>query len=330
MVYILPTTQTTLNVNSGDISSNPGGTHSFTVTDTTTYKLKISDDDATFADGWGDATQQIAPASAVGTAGDLVGSREYWTLSGSDGSTINLYVIMIPSQFWDPAKIYNTSTDLFFETDQPLLSSVTYTITSFNTNGAHAYHDDELICFLGGTLIETARGPRPIEQIGPDELVVTRDNGLQKVLWSGRRDVIGMGSQAPVRIAAGVLGAARDVLVTQNHRLLLDDWRSDYFFGCSESLIQAKHMVGQPGISLAPRARMSVHHLLFERHEVVFADQCATESLFMGQMSLRSFARSALEEVAAYFPELISDRRQPVPARPCVRPREARVLMAVA
>jgi hypothetical protein len=326
-VFLLPTVQTTLNVTSGDISGSPGGTHSFTITDDTTQKLKVTDDDGTFDDGWGDTSQQIAPSSEVGNAGDLVASREYWTLSGSDGSNINLYVIMIPAQHWDPAKVYNTSNDFFFKTDQPLETGVTYTITSFNGNGAHAYNGD-LICFLHSTMIETLTGPRPVQSIRPGDQVVTRDNGLQSVLWAGSKTASGLGHNAPVCIAAGHLGATRDLWVTQNHRLLLDDWRSGYFFGHDESLLHAKHMAGEPGIRIIPQRQMTVHHLLFERHEVIFANGCATESLYLGQMSRRSFDPGTLCEVQTYFPELIAQGAAAQPARPCLKAREARVLLA--
>jgi len=43
-----------------------------------------------------------------------------------------------------------------------------------------------LVCGLAaGSLVETASGPRPAESLAPGDMVLTRDHGLQPVLWRG-------------------------------------------------------------------------------------------------------------------------------------------------
>ncbi len=65
-------------------------------------------------------------------------------------------------------------------------------------------------CFVAGTPIDTASGPRAIETLRPGDLVRTLDHGLQPLRWIGVRRVTGLGSFAPVRIAAGALDNTTD------------------------------------------------------------------------------------------------------------------------
>ena len=44
-------------------------------------------------------------------------------------------------------------------------------------------------CFTPGTQIATERGAVAVEALRPADRVVTRDNGLRRVHWIGRRDV---------------------------------------------------------------------------------------------------------------------------------------------
>ena len=42
-------------------------------------------------------------------------------------------------------------------------------------------------CFTPGTLIATDRGQQPVETLRRGDLLVTRDNGLKRIMWVGRR-----------------------------------------------------------------------------------------------------------------------------------------------
>lgn len=57
---------------------------------------------------------------------------------------------------------------------------------------------DLTICFVAGTLIETADGPRPVEALQPGDLVLTRDHGLQPLGLGGPvADRCGAAGQLP-------------------------------------------------------------------------------------------------------------------------------------
>ena len=66
------------------------------------------------------------------------------------------------------------------------------------------------VCFCHDTRIATPEGPRPVQDLRPGDLVLTRDRGAQPLRWTGRRLLGDTALSAaphlrPVRIAAGVL-----------------------------------------------------------------------------------------------------------------------------
>lgn len=193
------------------------------------------------------------------------------------------------------------------------------------------------ICFCAGTLIDTDRGPRLIETLLPGDLVCTLDHGLQPLRWIGRRD---WGVQAqqvapnlrPIRIAADALGRGlprHDLLVSPQHRILMRSAIAERVSGAREVLIAAKHLVGLPGIAaMTTPAPVTYLHLLFDHHEVVFANGAEAESLYTGTQALRALTRDARAEIFTLFPELRDSRDTPVSARPLTDGRTGRKLSA--
>jgi hypothetical protein len=185
-------------------------------------------------------------------------------------------------------------------------------------------------CFTPGTLIETSAGPRRVETLHVGERVLTQDNGLQPIRWIGRRTVIAQGDLAPIRIAAGALGNLNDMLVSPQHRMLVSGWQAELVFGEDEVLIAAKHLVDGHSIHVHPRRTVDYIHLMFDRHEIIFAEGIATESFHPGEYMLGQ--NDALRaEILAIFPEF---REAAAPAWPTARkvakPFEARLIAQAA
>lgn len=132
------------------------------------------------------------------------------------------------------------------------------------------------ICFVEGTIIETDSGPRPDEALLPGDKVRTRDNGIQPIDWIGKRkldsiDLARHPQLCPVRIKAGAMDGQVpyiDLVVSQQHRILLSDWRAELLFGEAEVVSAAVHLTNDDSI-VVERDRDSVtyYHLLFERQE---------------------------------------------------------------
>lgn len=227
-------------------------------------------------------------------------------------------------------------------TDLTYLASAENGDPTLGDNDGHldfydAYHAISATCFCAGTLIETATGPRPIETLQAGDLVRTLDHGLQPLRWIGAR-VLDAAALAvapqlrPVRIAAGALGPglpARDLLVSPQHRVLMRSRIAERVSGAREVLVAAKHLVGAPGIAVIETAEpVQYLHLLFDRHEVVFANGAEAESLYTGTQALRGLSRAARAEVLAIFPELRAGRPVAPAARTLTDGRTGRKLSA--
>jgi len=187
---------------------------------------------------------------------------------------------------------------------------------------------ENIICFTPGTRILTPRGERPVETLRPGDMVITRDHGPRPVRWTGQRTVPGRGGFAPVRVGPAVIGAGSGgLLVSPQHRLLVTGYHAELLFGTDEVLVAAKHLVGGTDAYIAPCAAVTYIHIMFDRHEVIYAEGFATESFFAGDAALSAVDACAREELFAVFPELRSTASQHrETARPCLRAREASLL----
>ncbi|MDO5704419.1 MAG: Hint domain-containing protein [Paracoccus sp. (in: a-proteobacteria)] len=190
-------------------------------------------------------------------------------------------------------------------------------------------------CFAAGTLIDTARGPRPVESLCAGDMIVTRDSGHRRLAWvrgtavdATRLDV--QPNLRPIRIRAGALGQgapARDLIVSPQHRLLVRSIIIRRMFGHDEVLVAAKHLLGLPGISvLNPPEGIEYWHLLFDGHEILRANGAWAESLLTGPQALKGLGPAGRAEVLTLFPELAAPDHSPVPARPILTGREGRKL----
>lgn len=196
-----------------------------------------------------------------------------------------------------------------------------------------AYPIKPIPCFTAGTLIETDRGPVVVEALVPGDLVLTRDNDLQPLRWTGGTvldevDLAAAPHLRPIRIKAGALGAGtpeRDLLVSPQHRVLVRSAIAQKMFGTPEVLVAAKQLVLLDGVDIADDVD-SVHyiHLLFDRHEILVSNGAQTESLYTGPEALKGVGAAARAEIAGLFPQLLEEGFDPASARPLVSGRMGR------
>jgi hypothetical protein len=152
-----------------------------------------------------------------------------------------------------------------------------------------------VICFAPGTLIRTPGGLRPVESLRPGDRVDTRDDGPQEVLWTGSRRMSGarlyvMPHLRPIRFRSGVLGEGRpegDLLVSPQHRMLVRGPAAQALFNSDEVLVAAEDLVDGQGVLVDRTMReVTYHHLLLERHEIVWANGVETESFHPSAVAL--------------------------------------------
>ena len=187
---------------------------------------------------------------------------------------------------------------------------------------------ENIICFTPGIGILTPRGERPVETLRAGDLVITRDHGPQPIRWIGRRTVPGIDRFAPVRVAAHVLDGARtSLLVSPQHRFLFTGYKAELLFGCDEVLVAARHLVDGLAVTQEEQAAVTYIHVMFDQHEVIYAEGAATESFHAGDIGISAISDQAREEMFSIFPELRSNpNAYGATARPCLKRHEARLL----
>ncbi|WP_138933904.1 Hint domain-containing protein [Roseovarius arcticus] len=182
------------------------------------------------------------------------------------------------------------------------------------TTGSLTFKEIESIipCFTLGTVIATPKGERAVENLQVGDRVITRDNGLQEIRWIGRRDLAGAEllqapQLKPVLIRAGALGRGlpeRDLLVSPNHRVLMNNEKTALYFEDREVLASAKHLTDLEGVDAVDTGAISYIHFMFDQHEVVLSNGCWTESFQPGQQTLDSMGTAQRDEIYSLFPEL--------------------------
>ncbi|MGR3505141.1 MAG: Hint domain-containing protein [Paracoccaceae bacterium] len=184
-----------------------------------------------------------------------------------------------------------------------------------------------IICFTAGTDILTAQGLRRVEDLRPGDLVVTRDNGMQPLRWVGHRSVQGQGNFAPIRIETGVFGNTRPLLVSPQHRILHRSSMAALYFESPEVLLSAKHLVNGRTVTQTDCDSVTYVHLLFDQHEIIFAEGTASESFHPGEIGLQALSEDSREDLFRCFPALRSDPNSyGNTARICLRKHESRLL----
>ncbi|WBL31888.1 Hint domain-containing protein [Sinirhodobacter sp. HNIBRBA609] len=188
-----------------------------------------------------------------------------------------------------------------------------------------------VICFAAGTRIDTIFGELPVEDLRPGILVRTLDHDFQPILWIGRSEVSPNRLQEapnlrPIRIRAGAVGRGKpnaDLMVSPQHRILVRSQIAARVCGEPEVLLGAKHLTSLPGIDqITPKDGVIYFHLLFDRHEIIFANGLEAESLLTGPQAWRSLSPGARQEILTLFPEL-REASHGLPARTLAPGRKA-------
>lgn len=158
-----------------------------------------------------------------------------------------------------------------------------------------------VVCFTSGTAIRTPNGDVLIDDLRIGDLVTTLDNGPQPIRWIGTtsfgpRQLAENPNLRPVLINQGILGVARDMLVSPQHGMMID----------SDHLARATHLVDHiKGIRTANgRKNVTYIHLMFEAHQIIFAENAPSESFFPGPMALRMMDHTTRTAVCSIYPAL--------------------------
>ena len=170
-----------------------------------------------------------------------------------------------------------------------------------------------VICFTPGTWIETPDGPRLVEELCEGDRVMTKDSGAQDVQWVGARRMTGarlfaMPRLRPVRLLAGALGEfapEQDLLVSPEHRMVVQGEVARALFNTPEVLVAAKDLVNGSSVRIDLDVREVTYiHLLLPKHEVIWANGLETESFHPANTALSTLNEADRAKLLAQLPEL--------------------------
>ena len=201
------------------------------------------------------------------------------------------------------------------------------------TDGGQTYFTQDtpdagnVTCLVKGTWIRSVDGPVKVEDLKIGTQVLTFDGEAKPLrrIFAQSVDAETLASEpkmSPIRITAGALGAglpSEDLLVSRQHRMVVSSQISGRMMAQEDVLVPALRLTALPGIFADETlSTVTYYHLLFDAHEVIFANDAPTESFFLGAEALSALPPDALTELREIFPDLtlpmqIKDSKLPIP-----------------
>lgn len=218
----------------------------------------------------------------------------------------------------------NPIEQLFIFTSPPpdwLFDDTARSFSLLNSDGTLPY--SSIACFGTGTLIRRDDGKDVrIEEIDIGDAILSQDGSVHPVRWIGSRHVsapelLTNPKLRPIRIAAGALGRGlptQDLIVSRQHRILVQSAIALRIFGTYEVLVPAHKLLDIEGVEIANDVNeVAYYHILFDQHRILISNGAMTESLFTGPEALRTVSEQARTEITMLFPELSEPEYEAVP-----------------
>lgn len=238
--------------------------------------------------------QMVAQGSQIGQAGAGLRICTQLRLMALDGQKLDLLVLHVEGagQYILPLGALAPKRD--------------YTLLSITTPDPDLRLTD-VIClsFHRGTRIALASGAMvPIETLTPGTRILTRDHGPQPIRWIGRTTLRAQGAFAPVVITKGAMENEADLVVGPHHRLFV--YRRDHLPGLprAELLVQAQHLVDDETIYRREGGFAEYFSLVFDNHEILYAEGIPVESLMVNDDSLAALPKDLAADLRRDLPDL--------------------------
>lgn len=178
-------------------------------------------------------------------------------------------------------------------------------------------------CFVGGTMILTKQGEKPVQELVVGDLVLTMDNGFQPIVWVGSKHIHFSSQQdrehlRPICIPKGEACPNGPLTVSPQHRILCRGANVDLVAGFEEALVSAEHLRKCGAAqSIRNEASVTYYHFMTHEHELVLADGNWSESLDPYFLFSRQGTNGLKRELLALFDKNVPLR---VSATSCIRP----------
>ncbi len=165
----------------------------------------------------------------------------------------------------------------------PLSEKTGYALVTIDRDQALArLAQTALVSFSRGTRITMADGRQvPVEKLRPGDRILTRDSGPQILRWIGRQTLRAVGAFAPITIAPGALNNTGPLTLSPNHRLFIYQRVDRLGTGSREVMVRAGNLVNGTSVVQSAGGFVEYFQLLFDKHEIIYAEGIASESLFV-------------------------------------------------
>ncbi len=269
----------------------------------------------------GVATFNGAPINYIGS-GSATGGAEVAGIFIGVGPTVDVVVFEAAGQIF-----------FHYPDGQPALAQL---LLNVNISAA-PYEVFTPVCFAADTLILTPDGERTIQELQVGDWITDFYGEEHEIIWTGSRKLSIPRSEAfkkwrPVDIERDALGEGmpcRITRVSQQHRIVLADWRAQLCAGQNEVFVPAVHLVNDSDIRINNALdEVEYCHVMCSEHVVLSANGMPAESLFPGSVALEGLERAARNELLEIFPEL-AEGGLPASyklAHPSLKGKEARLL----
>jgi hypothetical protein len=221
-----------------------------------------------------DGLYRIARTSDAGRSNAVVHLDSTLTLMAHSGTVVDAIVLVEVDSAGHAEEVYLLPL-------APLQAKTEYQLVGIDTENLQTkFAEISCVSFAGGTHITTGSGDqRRIEDLKPGDPVLTRDNGVQPIRCIVHSTQRALGAFAPVRIAAGTLNNANDLVVSPDHRLFLYK-RPDGLDGSpSEQLVKAQDLVNGTTVTVLKGGFIDYYQLVFDTHQIVYAEGIAAEAM---------------------------------------------------
>ncbi len=203
-----------------------------------------------------------------------------------------------------------SNTTTAFVTNDPMVPGQQYVFTSETNIGNTDIPYDTFVCFTSGTSIRTPNGEQLIDTLMPGDLVCTLEHGARPIRWIGKRTVPAVGKATPILFEAGTLATSRDLLVSPNHRMLVTGAMPQLMLGMDETLVAAKALVNDRNVRRHSCGFVTYIHVMFDQHELIWANDCLSESFYLAKQSMECLDNAQAAEIAELFPEFLPDHEK--------------------
>ncbi|WP_163025775.1 Hint domain-containing protein [Chachezhania antarctica] len=219
---------------------------------------------------------QISETSPLGTPGaGLRIDGEVLVMSPS-GTAVPIVVLTEGPESTDPATFLvpllkvEASTDYTVVSSRPAYPGILSEIMDGGVGTA----------FAAGTRLTLANGLQiAVEALNVGDTLLTRDDGAQTVRWVGHSTRQAVGAMMPVTFAPGALNNAAPLTLAGAHRIFIYQRRGHLTPGHAEGLVHARDLVNGTTVRTHEGGYIDVVQIVLDRHEILFAEGVAVESL---------------------------------------------------